>query len=312
MSPRKPAPCSTPPTKESEEDYKVPHKKSSPVAKYESPIKNPYTAKMTDLSINSMKDVKTSSPSFDLFADFGIKPAPKTNQSPLSNQKLTQLKCCVIKGGVNSAIFFRFEPVGSWSEKIMYDEVIKFQREWTTQYGFTPRALTWFHKNDEQFNNRHYTVRMFLIETIQLPKQKEKFIKLGESICEKINQINKTQQIEAGHTERTYNIVSVPNNEMDYFWIPEDAVWADVIGNDAAYNQLIQKIGEPHGHDNFYQNNKAIIDTYFHTGTYSLDLARILHAPPEEMHPDIRFKEVDSETDEVADTNSDVNEMKTT
>jgi hypothetical protein len=194
----------------------------------------------------------------------------------------------------------------------MNDEVVKFSSEWTTKYCFTPKVLFWFHKNQKQVNTRRFAVRMFFIETIQLPKEKEKFVMLGKSICENINQINKKQQIEAGNEDRAKDIVAVPNNEMDYFWIPEDAVWADVIGNDAAYNQLIQKIGAPHGQDNFYRNNKDIIDTYFHTGTYSLDLAHILHAPPEEMHPDIRFNEVDSETDEVAGSNYDVDEMKTT
>ena len=92
----------------------------------------------------------------------------------------------------------------------------------------------------------------------------------------------------------------------------EGAVWADVIGIDAAYMQLIQIIGFPTGEADFYDMNKAIIDSYFLTGTYSMELARLLGAPPEEMHPELRFEEVNSKTDEVADNDSDVNEMKTT
>ena len=119
-------------------------------------------------------------------------------------------------------------------------------------------------------------------------------------------------QFEPGEINARVNEINRTNIRTNRTIVPEGAVWADVIGVGAAYMQLIQITGFPTGETDFYEMNKTIIDTYFRTGTYALDLARILGAAPEEMHPDIPFKEVNSQTDEVANDDSDVNEMKTT
>ena len=119
-------------------------------------------------------------------------------------------------------------------------------------------------------------------------------------------------QLERGMINAAVNENNRTNLRTNRTILPEGAVWVDVLGISAAYMQLIQITGFPTGEADFYEMNKTIIDTYFRTSTYSLDLARILGAPPEEIHPEFQFKEVNSETDEVADNDSDVNEMKTT
>jgi hypothetical protein len=95
---------------------------------------------------------------------------------------------------------------------------------------------------------------------------------------------------------------------MDYFWIPEGAVWADVIGNDAASRQLIAIIGESNGHDDFYERNKAFIDIYFRSSTYPLNFARQIGALLDEVHPNERYKIVNPDTHEVNEVNSEINE----
>jgi hypothetical protein len=189
----------------------------------------------------------------------------------------SQLKCCVIDAGVNSAILFRFEPNGSWSEKILFDEILVKHSEWTTAVGFVDKTFRWFHNNRAQMNDRNYMVRLFCINTVQPVKVKEYLVELGKYICTQINEV-----------ENNRIVASVPDNELDYFWVPNGAVWADVIGIDAAYMQLIQKTGFPTGEEDFYQCNKFLIDSYFHTGTYTLDLAHNLGAPLHEVHLDDR------------------------
>ena len=189
----------------------------------------------------------------------------------------SQLKCCVIDAGVNSAILFRFEPDGSWSEKIMFDEILVKRSEWTTAVGFVNKTFRWFHNNRAQTTRNNYMVRLFRIDTVQPVKIKEYLVELGKYICTQINGV-----------ENNHVVASIPDNELDYFWIPNGAVWADVIGIDAAYMQLIQKTGFPNGEEDFYQSNKFLIDSYFHTGTYTLDLARNLGAPLHEVHLDER------------------------
>lgn len=291
MTPRKPT-SSTPNKNElEEEERKLPFKKTSPAAKYVSPINNVYPPRTTE-------NLHVGSPPCNLLAKFGLKPAPKSNISPVaSNRNLSQLKCCVIDGGVNSAILFRFEPIGTWSEKIMYDEIFVHHSAWTTELHFVERKLSWFHNNKAQKNDKNYAVRMFVIDTIEPVKEKENLIELGKHICTQVNGV-----------ENNRTVASVPYNEMDYFWIPEGAVWADVIGNDAASKQIIAIIGESNGHDDFYERNKDFIDVYFRSGTYPLNFARQIGARLDEVHPNERYEIVNPDTDEVNEVNSEINE----
>ena len=190
-----------------------------------------------------------------------------------------QLKCCLIDAGVDSAILFRFDLAGSYIEHVMADEVFKKQSTWSTTLEFEMKYYYWFHLDVMQRNQNGYQVKLFAIKTPRLEGiAPQKFILLGKFICDHVNKGNKFQR----------RMIAQVANESDYFWIPTNAVWADVIGHEAAYSKLIEKIGRPNGEANFYRMNKSCIDSYFHTGTYSIHLARVLGAPIQEVHPNQR------------------------
>jgi len=71
-----------------------------------------------------------------------------------------------------------------------------------------------------------------------------------------------------------------------YFWLPDGAVWSDIIGYDAALTALIRDAGPPC--DGYYDLHWATIHSYFQPVTFSLDLARTLRAPNEQIHPSER------------------------
>ena len=62
-------------------------------------------------------------------------------------------------------------------------------------------------------------------------------------------------------------------------------MWSDIIGFDKTMDALFDKVGHPV--NGFYDSNKALIHSYFHLKTFSMKLARALHAPIEEVHPDL-------------------------
>ena len=335
MSSRKRTPPSTENRQSEDEVFKVPAKKSSPSLKHPPTINNPYSASLkaitgiddegmndsttsltinystpaknvnaaslpmvTDISDTKMHALIASPSPSDLLAKFGLKLPSRTAQTPRSaDQKIIELKCCVIDGGENSAVLFRFAPNGSWCEKLMYDEVCKKHSEWTTILGFVDYnpPLTWFVSNKEQLNSRNYAIRLFVIETTQSITNEQQLINLGEDICAHVNEV----------ADNTREIVKV--NELNYFWIPiGSAVWADVIGTKRANDQLVKKIGTPTGEAHFYNTNKSCIDSYFHSGTYTRSFARYLGAPPKEIHPNERNQILNLNNDENANVDPDL------
>ena len=308
MSPRKPTSPSTPNKESDNEDKKQPYKKTSPLAKYTTPIRNVYAASLkttiTDISDKNMDDLKVNTPSSDLIAEMGLDPPPRTEYSPKSmGLKVANLRCCAIDAGVNSAIIFRFEPNGSWSEKLLVDEIYTNKREWTTTMGFiNDKRFEWYENNQVQYNPKRYAVRLFVLQTRKPVIVKEKLMKQGQFICQQVNLAN--VQYSTQIDKKVIEVAEV--NEELITWIPpgakHGAVWADVIGIDAAYKQLVDKIGNPNGQEDFYIENKAFIDAYFRSGTYSLNFARRLGAPLEEVHPDLRspnFLNPDDEPNDV-------------
>ena len=330
--PRKQPPPSTPDKNSDDEDKKVPAKKTSPSPKHpppshnnnrvslpmsslrmtdisstsmnniatSSPIRNPYVASLphiTSIGPTSMNSCSESSPSSDFLAKFGLKPSPiaATQTLKYPPTKISYLKCCPIDGGLDSAIIFRFEPNGTWYEKIMKDEITSHS-PWTRSANFSERFYSWYHLNVVQVNPRNYEVKLFFLSTASISSPPE-LIELGKGICD---EVNKLQQKDKNH-------VAQVADENSYFWVPGVAVWADVIGDEAAYNKLVEKIrSRPDGHEQWYQTNKNVIDTYFHSGTYSLNFARILGAPIEEVHPDARHEMFDPGDNEEADVDEDL------
>jgi hypothetical protein len=73
----------------------------------------------------------------------------------------------------------------------------------------------------------------------------------------------------------------VPNN---IFWLGGVRCWSEVIGSDAALKNLFAITGHPHD-DSYYKTHKEAIDEHFQPHTYSPDLARVLRAPMDQLHP---------------------------
>ena len=226
-----------------------------------------------------------SSSGDDILARFGLIRSPTATEPAtprLPTCKMSFLKCCPIEAGNDSSILFRFEPNGTWFEYLLFKEVVTKESQWTKDIDFRTEKLTWYHLNIAVINPKNYQVRLFRMQTGNVSNNQQ-LIGLGEHICGVLNQIQ--ENTPSNYTPQAVQVAA----ENEYFWIPDRAVWADVIGSDAAYARLIGQIrSEPDGHLEWYQSNKACIDSYFHSGSYSMGLARILGAPIEEVHPNAR------------------------
>lgn len=213
----------------------------------------------------------------DFLASFGIKPAASLSSTmSTTKNKNSMLKCCLIPAGLDSAIVFRLQPIdptcNNWSEKCFFD-ALRRHDEWVTRLAFDTNCLFWFENNIPQKNSKDFTTRMFVIRTEDNPSD-EQLVRLGHHICAEINKLPN-------------NTTTTLIDENSYFWIPRgEAVWADIIGIDEALAQLTKKHGHPH--PGYFELHKDTINTYFHSGTYSVPLARALHAPVEEIHPSVR------------------------
>lgn len=120
-------------------------------------------------------------------------------------------------------------------------------------------------------NNKGYAIRLFVIQLACRPP-KDSPVNIGQYICRHVN---------ATPGNKTTIVV----DEENFFWIePEQKpVWADVVGSQAALTRLLGMTG-PLTAD-FFNTYKEAIHQHFQPKTLSLELARILHAPNDELHP---------------------------
>ena len=103
----------------------------------------------------------------------------------------------------------------------------------------------------------------------------ESVAQLGEFVCQNVNAApdnNTTLSLQRG----------------DCFWIPNQSnpVWSDVIGSDAALKDLVSKKGAPML--GFCELNAEAVHSHFRQNTFTVELARVLHAPHEQIHPQLR------------------------
>jgi hypothetical protein len=212
----------------------------------------------------------------DDLAAFGIKAASGPKGKYLD--KDSKLKCCLIEGHDGSAIVFRVEPndpnikSGSWGEKCFFDALHE-NEEWLTTINIDSTALAWFHENVPQKNPKNFSIHLFVIYTEANLPPKENIVKLGQYICQHLN---------ATPGNHTTTIL----HDDSFFWLPDGAVWSDIIGCDAALARLIKNNGHPS--PGYYDLHRQTIHTYFHPQTLSINLARNLYAPIEEVHPSLR------------------------
>ena len=206
-------------------------------------------------------------------AAFGIK-----SVSECGGDKDSILRCVKIVHSDNSAaLVFRCEPNNesnpSWVEKMWFDAV-RHKVEWVVKLNVEGQMLHWYHDDEAMLNNRGYDVRLFVIQCAEEPPVAS-IMKLARYISEKINEIP---------TNFT-TITVVPDK---FFWIPcsDNPVWSDVIGSDAALKTLVEKTGVPKA--GYYEANHGTIHSYFRPHTFTLDLARVLRAPIEQVAPGLR------------------------
>lgn len=207
----------------------------------------------------------------DILSKLGIQ-----HSSTTSGSRDSILKAVVIKGlHGTSWIVLRCEPVdpngryGSWSEKVFF-EAIWSKPQWVLDCGLHDEVLQWVHNGIPMKNNKGYNVRLFFIKCDNTP-QDSMVLEYAQIICAEINQTPK-------------NNTTLLVDEHNFFWIPTDAkpVWRDVVGADKALEMLLdQQPWSP----KYYQNNKNLVHIYFAPGTLSLDLAKALEAPMDQVHP---------------------------
>ena len=211
----------------------------------------------------------------DGLAAFGIKPAANAG-----SDKDSKLVCVIIStenGG--AVIVFRCAPnnpnlrFGSMSEKYWFDAV-RTGEPWVKQANIDDDMRPWVHNEVEQKNPRGYNIRLFTLSCAEFPTE-ESVVQLGRYICEQVN---------AMPNNNTTMVVDPAN----YFWIPtaDGPVWSDVIGSDAALKELVAKKGMPSR--GYYETNREAIHCYFRPHTFTMDLARVLYAPEEQLHPEAR------------------------
>ena len=221
---------------------------------------------------------------------FGIKKSKKESPNQKNVNRDSYIKMCLVKdGGESYAIVFRFEPKdpsnvnGSWSEKTMF-ECIRSGTRFVRVLNVNTNVEFWYHDNEAVRNGKGYKIRLFSIDCDGCPGE-DSLHGLANRICQEVNDIpgnNTTASIEEG----------------ELMWISGDAVWSDVVGVDRSLEKLLNETGQPE--DGYYENNRDLIHAYFHPESLSMDLARILRAPMEQLHPDFR-PQVNNNEDEQND-----------
>ena len=239
----------------------------------------PSASLMRNLSPAAVAGPKTSGESSDtedIAATLGIAVQKKSRAGFGTLSKDSNLKICKLP----DAIAFRFQPedttgkISSWSEKEMF-QALREGAPWVRAAGIDSIALTWFDQNQKMTNNKGYGIRLFIVylqSNAKLPSDAA-IIKLGNFICTNVNQID--------GNETTVSVGASP------FWPTNKvAVWSDIIGVDAALRKLVKDCGSLT--PGFYDQYKHHLYTCFRMGELSMELARMIHAPLDEVHPDLR------------------------
>ena len=242
----------------------------------------------------SVSGASSFSPSLSLINDLQPAPEVKRGDDQLTSSSIAaELGITIQKknssGGFNKdsrlkicklpdAIVLRFEPennrFGSWSEKEAF-QAVRNKETWVGEIGIDDFVLQWHDKNKKIVNNKGHAVRLFVVyleDGAPMPCD-DALIKLGNFVCAKANQIDGNQ--------------TTASVGPDPFWPSSQiCVWSDVIGVDAALRMSIKECGSlvPE----FHGQNKNKLFKCFRSGELSMDLARLIHAPIEEVHPDLR------------------------
>lgn len=201
----------------------------------------------------------SSVPKFD-FVKFGVKISHVPRRG---EDKNSTLRVFIIKNKCILWILFPNDPaVGAWAEKCWMDDVRKVE-PWIKDMGIDGYVFTWFKNGIKQVNPRGFGIRVFAMYVEDTDMPDEAYLALGRHIA----------AVLTAHDKNNTSVSVVP----DEFFYMRDATWQDVIGYDAALTHLQYTTSSfARG---YYQQYKDDIHVHFRDRTFSVELARILHAP---------------------------------
>jgi hypothetical protein len=267
--------------KQGEDSKPAAIKKADTPAKYVPPAVRVPVATLTPATLSSFASATSSSkgPPVKGLDSFGITGSPSGGAfaaKKVLNQNEGFLKCCVIQAPNKWSMVFRLEDRNVNYDKGFYGErFLKDARnkEWFRALMFKDTFPYWYHENVPVLNHRGFNIRMFIIQAEGKVPANSALINVGHEICSHLNAVEG-------------NPTTTRVNEADYFWLNDTAVWADVLGNEAAANALKEETGPKC--PGYYNVHKTTIHTYFHPGSFSLEMAKDWDAPISQVHPSLR------------------------
>jgi hypothetical protein len=215
---------------------------------------------------------------------FGIDVATVNTGSGSGASKDSVLRCFIIPGGDDSSInpsalilFFQLVDAnfrsGSWGEKTLYD-MVKQNHPSVAGLGISAATIKLFLDNVPQLNGRGYAIRGFVIHANSVPA-KDSALNLGRHICSVVN----------AHPDNNTTTSLIPDG---YFMSQSGGVWADAVGHQESLKMLIKKTINQVPQPGFYEMYHHVIHSHFRSGGLTLDLARALHAPMDQVDPSER------------------------
>ena len=183
----------------------------------------------------------------------------------------SKLRAVLIHSISESAIVLRCEPndpnniTGSTSEKVLL-QAVNDGLYIVDQFNISSEQLLWYDRNISMKNKDGVPIKMVYIPLMGRLHPKDTIIRLAHEMCCAINNL-------------PGNNTTISMDSENFFWLPDGAVWSDVIGVDAALTTLELIFREPN--PRYYRQNRIKIDDFFHVGSFENDLAHIcLLRPP--------------------------------
>lgn len=212
---------------------------------------------------------------------FGIVPAAPTNVNDNGDNKTCLLKCAVIRDGDCPAIYFYFQPAngrpedspGAWPEKVFVDK-LRNRDPSVMQLNFDPHVKKLFLNNEPVKNSKNYTYRLVRIR-LAAPVPNGNAKRLGQHICTLLN----------ASPENDVTVIIVDDS---FFLHEAGSTHSDVLGLEEGARDLLRSTTGQQPGPGFYEAHRGAIHSYFRAGQFSLELARALHAPLDEVHPNQR------------------------
>ena len=189
----------------------------------------------------------------------------KSNYAAPTIDTDSKLRAVLIHSISESAIVLRCEPndpnntSGSASEKVLL-QAVNDGLYIVEQFNISSEQLLWYDRNTPMKNKGGVPIKMVYIPLMGRLHPKDTIIRLAHEMCCAINNL-------------PGNNTTISMDSENFFWLPDGAVWSDVIGVDAALTTLELIFREPN--PRYYRQNRIKINDFFHVGSFENDLAHI-------------------------------------